>query len=54
MDDISTELNRETLAAVFQGEIIIPSIVQSRRAEQVGVTAIGELFVLEDQVRLQF
>ena len=41
MDDILTELNRETLAAVCQGEIIIPSIVQSMRAEQVGVTAIG-------------
>jgi len=24
-----TELNLETLAAVFQGEIIVPSIVQS-------------------------
>ena len=45
MDDILTELNLETLAAVFQGEIIIPSIVQSmsnEKIEQLGVTAIGD------------
>ena len=49
MDDILTELNLETLAAVFQGEIIIPSIVQSinnDKIERLGVTAIG------DRVRL--
>ena len=40
MDDILTELNLETLAAVFQGEIIIPSIVQSMSND--GVTAIGD------------
>ena len=39
MDDIFT------LAAVFQGEIIIPSIVQStsnEKIERLGVTAIGD------------
>ena len=29
MDDIFTELNLETLAAVFRRETIVPSIVQS-------------------------
>ena len=50
MDDILTELNFETLAAVFQGEIIVPSIVQSMSNEKIdrlGVTAIG------DRVRLR-
>ena len=45
MDDILTELNHETLAAVFQGEIIVPSIVQSMSNEKIdrlGVTAIGD------------
>jgi len=49
MDEILTELNLETLAAVFQGEIIVPSIVQSMSDEKIkrlGVTAIG------DRVRL--
>ena len=49
MDEILTELNLETLAAVFQGEIIVPSIVQSmsnEKIERLGVTAIG------DRVRL--
>jgi len=49
MDEILTELNLETLAAVFQGEIILPSIVQSmsnEKIERLGVTAIG------DRVRL--
>ena len=49
MDDILTELNLEMLAAVFQGEIIIPSIVQSmsnEKIERLVVTAIG------DRVRL--
>ena len=49
MDDILTELNLETLAAVFQGEIIIPSIVQlmsNEKIERLVVTAIG------DRVRL--
>ena len=44
MDEILTELNLETLAAVFQGEIIVPSIVQSMSNEKIkrlGVTAIG-------------
>jgi len=50
MDEILTELNLETLAAEFQGEIIVPSIVQSmsnEKIERLGVTAIG------DQVRLR-
>ena len=50
MDDILTELNLETLAAVFQGEIIVPLIVQSmsnEKIERLGVTAIG------DQIRLR-
>ena len=50
MDHILTEKNLETLAAVFQGEIIVPSIVQSMRNEKIerlGVTAIG------DRVRLR-
>ena len=50
MDEILTELNLETLAAVFQGEIILPSIVQSmsnEKIERLGVTAIG------DRVRLR-
>ena len=41
MDDILTELNLEMLAAVFQGEIIISSIVQSmsnEKIERLGVT----------------
>ena len=45
MVGILTELNLETLAAVFQGEIIVPSIVQSmsnEKIERLGVTAIGE------------
>ena len=51
MDEILTELNLETLAAAFQGEIIVPSIVQSmmsnEKIERLGVTAIG------DRVRLR-
>ena len=50
MDEILTELNLETLAAVFQREIIVPSIVQSmsnEKIERLGVTAIG------DRVRLR-
>ena len=50
MDEILTELNLEMLAAVFQGEIIVPSIVQSmiiEKIERPGVTAIG------DRVRLR-
>ena len=50
MDEILTELNLEMLAAVFQGEIIVPSIVQSmiiEKIERLGVTAIG------DRVRLR-
>ena len=50
MDEILTELNLETLAAVFRGEIIVPSIVQSTSNEkivQLGVTAMG------DRVRLR-
>ena len=50
MDDIFTELNLETLAAVFRREIIVPSIVQStsnEKIERLDVTATG------DQVRLR-
>ena len=51
MDEILTELNLETLAAAFQGEIIVPSIVQSmmsnEKIERLGITAIG------DRVRLR-
>ena len=50
MDEILTELNLETLAAVFRGEIIIPSILQSMSNEKIvrlGVTTIG------DRVRLR-
>ena len=50
MDDIFTELNLETLAAVFGLEIIIPLIVQSmsnEKIERLDVTAIG------DRVRLR-
>ena len=45
MDDIFTELNLETLAAVFQREIIVPSIVQSmnnEKIERLDVTATGD------------
>ena len=50
MDDIFTELNLETLAAVFRREIIVPSIVQSmsnEKIERLDVTATG------DRVRLR-
>ena len=50
MDDILTELNLETLAAVFPREIIVPSIVQlmsNETIERFGVTAI------RDRVRLR-
>ena len=50
MDDILMQLNLETLAAVFQGEIIVSLIVQStsnEKIEQLFVTAIG------DRVRLR-
>ena len=49
MNDIFTELDLETQAAVFQQEIIVPLIVQSisnEKIERLDVTAIG------DQVRL--
>ena len=49
MNDIFTELNLETLAAVFQREIIVPSIVESMSNEKIkrlDITAIG------DRVRL--
>ena len=45
MDDIFTELNLETLAAVFQQEIIVPSIVQAmsnEKIESLDVTATGD------------
>ena len=35
MDEILTELNLEMLAAVFQGEIIVPSIFQSMSNEKI-------------------
>jgi len=35
MDEILTELNLETPAAEFQGEIIVPSIVQSMSNEKI-------------------
>ena len=44
-NEILTEQNLEMLAAVFQGEIIVPSIVQSMSSEKIerlGVTAIGD------------
>ena len=51
VDEILTELNLETLAAAFQGEIIVPLIVQSmmsnEKIERLGVTVIG------DRVRLR-
>jgi len=50
MDDIFTELNLETLAAVFRREIIVPSIVQSmsnEKIERLDVNATG------DRVRLR-
>ena len=49
MDDIFTELNLETLTAVFRREIIVPSIFQSmsnKKIERLVVTATG------DRVRL--
>ena len=45
MDDIFTELNFETLAAVFRREIIVPSIFQSmsnEKIERLVVTATGD------------
>ena len=50
MNDIFTELNLETLAAVFRREITVPSTVQSmsnEKIERLDVTAIG------DRVRLR-
>ena len=50
MDDILTELNLETQAAVFPREVIVPSIFRSmsnEKIERTGVTAIG------DRVRLR-
>ena len=50
MDDISTELNRETLAAVFRREIFVPTIIRlmsNEKIELTGVIAIG------DRVRLR-
>ena len=50
MDDILTELNLETLAAVFWQEIIVPSIVQlmsNDKIERLDVTTV------EDRVRLR-
>ena len=50
MDDIFTELNFETLAAVFRRETIVPWIVQSMIngiIERLDVTATG------DRVRLR-
>ena len=34
-DEILTELNLEMLAAVFQGEIIVPLVVQSMSNEKI-------------------
>ena len=45
MDDILSELNLETLTAVFGREIIVSSIVQlmsNEKIEPLGVTAIGD------------
>ena len=45
MNEILMELKLEMLASVFQGEIIVPSIVQSmsnEKIERLGVTAIGD------------
>ena len=48
MDDILTEENLQTLAAVFRREIIVPSIVQSMSNEK-----IERLGVIGDPVRLR-
>ena len=45
MNDFFTELNLETLTAVFRQEIIVPSIVQSMSNEKIeglDATAIGD------------
>ena len=45
MIEILMEQKLEMLAAVFQGEIIVPSIVQSmsnEKIERLGVTVIGD------------
>ena len=44
MDDIFTELNLETLAAVFRREIIVPSIVQSISNEKIERLDVPYLF----------
>ena len=44
-NDFFTELNHETLTAVFRQEIIVPSIVQSMSNEKIeglDATAIGD------------
>ena len=48
IDDILTELNLETLAAVFPREIIVPSIVRSMSNEKIERTAIGDRVRLRD------
>ena len=56
MDDILTEENLQTLAAVFQREIIVPLIVQSMsnvKIERLGVTVIGDPVRLREQQREQ-
>ena len=50
-NDIFTELNLATLAAVFREEIIVPSIVQSmsnEKIERLDVTAIGDRIQLRE------
>ena len=52
MDDFFTELNLETLAAVFWWEIILPSIVQSmsnEKIERLDVTANSGELCKEDE-----
>ena len=45
MDEILTELNLETLAAVFQREIIVPSIAQSMSNEKIKRLGVTRLVV---------
>ena len=51
MDDILTELNLETLAAVFPREIIVPSIFRSMSNEKIKRTGVTAIF--GDRVRLR-
>ena len=58
MNDVFTELNLETLAAVFRREIIVPAIVQSMSIEKIGHSAVTpkierlDVTAIGDRVRL--